>query len=42
LRHLHRDPAHDGATIDRLTAAATAAAAGPPVSAGAEGAVFDL
>jgi len=45
-RHLvtfHHDPAHDDDTIDRLTAAATASL--PPglrVTAGAEGAVFEL
>lgn len=45
-RHLvtfHHDPGHDDETIDRLTAAAIAAHPGaPPVTAGAEGAVFTL
>ena len=45
-RHLvtfHHDPAHDDETIDRITAAARAAAPGPPqVTAGAEGAVFEI
>lgn len=45
-RHLvtfHHDPGHADDTIDRLTAAAVAAAAPAfPVTAGAEGAVFDL
>jgi phosphoribosyl 1,2-cyclic phosphodiesterase len=45
-RHLvtfHHDPAHGDAEVDRLTAAAIAAAAPPfPVTPGAEGAVFEL
>ena len=45
-RHLvtfHHDPAHDDETIDRLTAAAVAATPPPlRITAGAEGAVFDL
>ena len=46
VRHLvtfHHDPGHDDDAIDRLTAAAIAAHPGaPPVTAGAEGAVFTL
>jgi phosphoribosyl 1,2-cyclic phosphodiesterase len=39
----HHDPAHDDDAIERLTSAATAAAAVPcSVTAGAEGAVFDV
>ncbi len=39
----HHDPAHDDEAIDRLTAEATASMRVPVrVTAGAEGAVFDL
>ena len=39
----HHDPSHDDAAIDRLTAEAVAVARPPfPVTAGAEGAVFEL